>query len=111
MDRKEFIALAVSPLLVPLAKRATGHTYVGEFKYEKVKRLKSTPIYGDIVIKSFDPEFEWYWITTLAVTKSGKVFLRKSFKQRQYLFSKTKSEKMLKQWLEDTHPEIAINFV
>ena len=114
MDRKEFIGLALSPLLLPLTKlngEPEDKPNIGKFTVRKFKELKAPPIYGDTPLGAYDMNPHYGYTHTemmLTVTYGKWVVLRKSIEQQSNHFNKNRCKGELKKWAKEYHHELNI---
>ncbi|MBL6985280.1 MAG: hypothetical protein ISR74_06775 [Candidatus Thioglobus sp.] len=107
MDRKEFIALALSPLLVPLVTK--DKPAIGKFTVTTFNVLSSKHIYGDIPIRPPTPNT--YKEVMLTIYDGKEVILRKEVCQQSNYFDEKECQRRLKWWVKKNYPEMKISYV
>jgi hypothetical protein len=106
MDRKEFLALAVSPLLIPLLGCVRKKELVGRFVV-RAAPLTGVPIRGDDPI----PTFGFLHLqAVLTVWDGDEAVLGKSVEQREDYFDFEECKRLLKSWAKEYHPELNIKY-
>ena len=106
MDRKEFLALALSPLLVPLC---FSRPLTGSFEVFDMKHVSHKPVGTDATY--YYPDYGYtHKILELTVREEKAIILRKQVEQRADYFDIDKGKKLLKNWAREYHPELKINY-